>query len=662
MFKKILVANRGEIACRIIKTAKKLNIYVIAIYSRADYKALHVQLADEAHCVGEAKSQESYLNKKRIIEIAKKTGAEAIHPGYGFLAENAEFSEMCQSGNIVFIGPSPASIIAMGDKTIAKKTMEKAGIPVTPGYWGEKTDAKELLSIAKKIGTPLLIKAAAGGGGKGMRLVENIDEFKNQLHGAKREARASFDDERIFLEKLIKNARHVELQIAADFHQNVVYLFDRDCSVQRRHQKIIEEAKAPGLSDTLRRKMAESAIKAAKTINYFGVGTIEFLVDSDENYYFMEMNTRLQVEHPVTEMITGIDLVEWQFRIAAGENLPLKQPQIKASGHAIEARICAENVYANFQPSIGKITHFILPEENNHVRIDSGFKEGDEVNPFYDSLLAKLIVHAKDRNTALKLLHEKLQQVIIIGVKTNIELLIKILETKDFQKENITTNFIQIHQSTLLQKSSVDESLIAITALYYFLMIKKKTTTSAHLSEDPYSPWYLRDNWRLSENVPIDLTLWSNDKKFSIKILQKNSFYHVNINANQYLGTAPKFEKNKFIITMNDKKTITTIFLDEKYFHIFFQGEHHILSLESTQLREKQSESEIQFISPMPGTIVEIYVDSNQKVKKGDKLIVIEAMKMEHTLLAPNDGTIKKVYFKSGDFIHEGVKLLEFET
>ncbi|MFO7536608.1 MAG: acetyl-CoA carboxylase biotin carboxylase subunit, partial [Chloroflexota bacterium] len=467
MFKKILIANRGEIACRVIRTARKLGILTVAVYSDADRDALHVTMADEAIYIGPSPSRESYLVVERIIDAALRTGAEAIHPGYGFLSENANFCRACKEKKLVFIGPPAAAIEAMGSKSAAKNIMEKAGVPLVPGYHGEDQDPSLLKKVSDQMGYPVLLKATAGGGGKGMRQVWAAEEFEEALASAKREARSSFGEDTMLVEKYLIQPRHVEIQVFCDQHGGAVYLAERDCSVQRRHQKVIEEAPAPGVTDALRKQMGEAATRAARAINYQGAGTVEFLLDRAGSFYFMEMNTRLQVEHPVTEMITGQDLVKWQLQIASGEKLPLTQEHIRINGHALEARIYAEDPANDFLPASGTLTFLQPPEESDHVRVDTGVLQGDEVSVYYDPMIAKLIVWDESRDKALHRLTKALAEYRIAGMATNIDFLYNLVCCEAFKRADIDTGFIEKHYEEIFHSSQHDISQgVALAALY----------------------------------------------------------------------------------------------------------------------------------------------------------------------------------------------------
>jgi len=505
MFSKILIANRGEIACRVMRTAKRLAIRTVAVYSDADEGALHVALADEAYPIGPAAARESYLSIEKILAAARASGAEAIHPGYGFLSENAEFAEACAEAGIVFIGPPAAAIRAMGSKSAAKALMEKAGVPLVPGYHGADQDAALLAKEAKKVGFPVLIKAASGGGGKGMRIVESAADFAAALASAKREAKASFGDDTVLIEKYLTRPRHIEMQIFADRHGNCVHLFERDCSVQRRHQKVVEEAPAPGMDVARRKAMGAAAIAAAKAVAYVGAGTIEFIAEGDD-LFFMEMNTRLQVEHPVTEMITGTDLVEWQLRIAAGEKLPKRQDELQISGHAIEVRLYAEDPTRDFLPATGTLHHLRVPEGDPHIRVDTGVREGDAISIHYDPMIAKLIAWGADRAAALRRLGAALDRYEIVGVTTNRDFLARLATAPDFAAGGVDTGIIARHRDALIPPpAAAPPRIVAAAALSLLLDQAAASEAAAIASPDPYSPWHSRQGWRLNGDTYQDL-------------------------------------------------------------------------------------------------------------------------------------------------------------
>lgn len=659
MIKKCLIANRGEIACRIIKTAQKLGIQTVAIYSELDEKALHVEMADEAFCIGTAKSADSYLRGDKIIALAKKHGVDAIHPGYGFLAENAEFAEACAQAGLIFIGPSAEAIRTMGDKSAAKEAMMAAEMPVTPGYHGAKQDLKTLTAKAQKIGTPVLIKAVAGGGGKGMRLVDNLTALPDAVHSAQREAKASFGNDAIFLEKYLQNARHVELQIFADQHGNAVHLFDRDCSIQRRHQKIIEEAPAPNLKDATREQMQQAALQAIRSIAYVGAGTIEFLVDDDEQFYFMEMNTRLQVEHPVTELITGIDCVEWQFLIASNEPLPLTQDQIHCRGHAMEARLCAEDPEQQFAPSIGTLSTLDFPSDAS-IRVDTGVRAGDTITPYYDSMIAKLITFGDDRTHALSQLKTALLHTQIVGVESNVSLLTRILDNKDFQQAKLSTQFLPLHEDTLLVTPTLPSTLLAAAMVARLFALQNEGCKLAQNAEDKTSPWFDRDAWRITGKKQTVIKLWYHDTRFVGDVVLNDTTYGVTIDKDVHSISLSSHDNDYFVFSIDQQSVALTIIEHGHALHLFYQGEHYILHTENPcGAGSAHTGSDNHLISPMPGSVIDVCVDADQTVKKGDKLLVIEAMKMEHTIVAPRDATIKAIHCAVADQVTEGAQLIE---
>ncbi len=662
MIKTLLIANRGEIACRVIKTAKRMGIRTIAVYSTVDKRAQHVELADDAYLLGPAPASHSYLNREKIIEIAHTAKANAIHPGYGFLAEDAAFAALCEKNCIIFVGPPAKAIAAMGDKREAKRIMEKSRVPVVPGYQGSDQNVKTLTIEAKKIGLPVLIKAAAGGGGKGMRLVTDLKQIENALQSAKREAKSGFGDDTIFLEKYIEPARHVEVQIFMDQQGHGVYLLDRDCSIQRRHQKIIEEAPAPHLKPATRKKMGETAVEAAKTIGYVGAGTIEFLVDDKESFYFMEMNTRLQVEHPVTEMITGLDLVEWQIRMANGESLPLTQKEIRSNGHAFEARLCAENPENNFAPSIGKLRYFHVPKNSESVRIDSGVRANDSVTPYYDPLIAKLITWNTDRASALKTLSDALENTFIVGVDTNVSFLHRICSNPAFQQEEIHTHFIEEHAKNLfLTEKKLPNEIAAFAAVAKWHQQQILSKYYAQQSEDNYSPWFTHDAWQSFKETTQITRLWHDDTAITLYLSHENELFHITDGHEFSVEIKAKW-KNEHAFEVLDNAPVSAYFTDNQL-HLFHCGEHYLFFLQNPHAATlAESTTESRFISPMPGTVIEILVKAGQSVKKGDRLLILEAMKMEHTIEAHADGVIKSIPHKAGDLIQEGVELIEFES
>ncbi|MDP7592363.1 MAG: acetyl/propionyl/methylcrotonyl-CoA carboxylase subunit alpha [Litorilituus sp.] len=665
MFNKILIANRGEIACRIIKTAKKMGVLTVAVYSDADKDALHVHMADEAIYLGPSPSRESYLLGDNVIAAAIKTGAQAIHPGYGFLSENAEFCRNCATNNLTFIGPPVQAIEAMGSKSAAKSIMEKAQVPLVPGYHGEDQSSAIIKKAADKMGYPVLLKATAGGGGKGMRQVWSETEFKEGLAAAKREAMSSFGDDTMLVEKYLTQPRHVEIQVFCDNHQNAVYLFERDCSVQRRHQKVIEEAPAFKMSEKLRAQMGESAIKSAQAIGYQGAGTVEFLLDVDGSFYFMEMNTRLQVEHPVTEMISGQDLVEWQLRVAAGETLPKTQEQLILNGHAFEARIYAEDANNDFLPATGKLSLLKTPVESAHVRIDTGVRQGDEVSVYYDPMIAKLIVWDESRDKALKRLSKALSEYRINGVTTNIDFLYNLATSSPFIEEDIDTGFIEKNKALIFndtKKALLNE--LPIAALYLVLSIEKSAQQSAQQSNDPHSPWHNANAWRLNEAHTHTLVLAHNDVEYRVEVEQKrqgsDAYYLINLDGEQFdcQGT---LDNNSMVVNINGHRSHTTIHRNNNHISLFrANGVFNFIHILPDCGQLDSDDNHGGLTAPMNGTMVSVLVNAGEMVSKEQPLIIMEAMKMEHTIKAPSDGKIEEVYFNAGDMVDGGAELLAF--
>lgn len=619
MFTKILIANRGEIACRIMATAQGMGIACVAVYSDADKGARHVRRADEAVRIGPAPSRESYLRGDIIIDAALKTGAQAIHPGYGFLSENEDFAVACAKAGLIFIGPTPEAIESMGLKDRAKAIMAKAGVPVVPGYLGEKQDAATLKKEAGKIGYPVLIKAVAGGGGKGMRLVEADAAFDDMLTACKREALSSFSNDHVMIEKYITKPRHVEVQVFGDSHGNAVYLHERDCSLQRRHQKVVEEAPAPNLPDKIRKQLGEAAVKAVKAIKYQNAGTIEFIMDSkSHDFYFMEMNTRLQVEHPVTEMITGLDLVEWQLRIAAGEKLPLAQKDIPQSGHAVEVRLYAEDPANQFLPQVGQIGFFIHPD----ARIDTGVEEGDAISIHYDPMIAKIITHAPTREGAIAAMRDALDETILTGLVTNQEFLGNIMRHPDFIAGDVDTGFIARYNSALLPPD-------------YGMADSDDLLNAAHLltvadDGDDNDIWGGGDHWRLNGSFST-----------TVKLINRGQVHGVNIGK---LTAIPPLD-NATIVHGDDG---LTIFRNGKVVHLMIPV--------SGSTDDDAGEGSI--IAPMPGKIISVMVKRGDTVTKNQPLIVMEAMKMEMTIRSRQDGVIDTLNVINGQQVSDGVVLL----
>jgi 3-methylcrotonyl-CoA carboxylase alpha subunit len=668
VFRKILIANRGEIACRVITAAREMGVRTVAVYSDADRAARHVALADEARRIGPPEARASYLNAEAILAAARDTGAEAIHPGYGFLSENGNFAAACATAGVIFIGPAPEAIAAMGDKSAAKRLMEKAGVPLVPGYHGENQDLAFLQREAGKIGYPVLIKASAGGGGKGMRIVQDAKAFAGALESAKREAKASFHDDRILIERYLERSRHIEVQVFGDTQGDVVHLFERDCSVQRRHQKVLEEAPAPGLSTGQRRQMGEAAVAAAKAIKYAGAGTVEFIAGQDSTFYFMEMNTRLQVEHPVTEMITGLDLVKWQLSIAAGNPLPMKQEELGFRGHAIEARIYAENPAKGFLPSTGTLRHLREPAGIEFryapvaVRVDSGVREGDVITPHYDPMIAKLIVWGEDRGVALGRMRDALAAVEIIGVATNVEFLARTVASKAFSSADLDTGLIERSRAELFpaDTGASDEELAAV-AFAELLAEEAQAAANARASADPYSPWNIVDGWRLNLGSHHELVFAQSDKLHPVQIHFAPEGYRLTVNGREY-ALAGAEEAGVLRVELDGAVFRVRAVRDGADWHLFRDGTHRVLTLQSAQGAPEPGIVAGSLAAPMPGKVLQVLVQAGARVAKGAPLVILEAMKMEHTIAAPHDGRVAEIHFKAGEQVNEGVELLRLES
>ena len=663
MFSKILIANRGEIACRVIRTARLLGIRTVAVYSDADAKALHVEMADEAVNIGPAPARDSYLRMDAILDAARRTGAEAIHPGYGFLSENAAFAEACAEAGVVFIGPPASSIRAMGGKSEAKALMEKAGVPLVPGYHGEDQSPELLRAEAKRIGFPVLIKASAGGGGKGMRVVESAAEFDDQLNGAKREAINSFGDDRVLIERYVTRPRHVEIQVFADTQGNCVYLFERDCSIQRRHQKVVEEAPAPNLDPQTRRRMGEAAVAAAKAIGYVGAGTVEFLLDEDGSFFFMEMNTRLQVEHPVTEYITCQDLVEWQLRVASGQPLPRRQDELSIQGHAIEVRLYAEDPQKGFLPQTGRLDHLVFPKETFHVRVDTGVRAGDAISIHYDPMIAKLIVWADDRPSAVRRLRTALENTQVVGLGANTEFLLAIASHPAFLAADLDTRFIERHQTDLLpEPSPAGDDVLAFAALGVLLDRRTKARARAAASSDPYSPWAGNDGWRLNDDAHDTLTLRDGGIDRPVHLIYRRGGYRLELPGGAVEASGQLAEDGTLTADLGGRRTSATIVRRGADITVFHQNGSHRLTLIEPLAGAGDAEAPGgKLIAPMPGRIIAVLAEPGAEVAKGQPLIVMEAMKMEHTIKAPAEGRIGKVRYAVGDQVEDGAELIVFE-
>jgi 3-methylcrotonyl-CoA carboxylase alpha subunit len=662
MFDTILIANRGEIACRIIRTARRLGIRTVAVFSDADAAAPHVDLADAACRIGPAPARESYLCPDPIIDAALRFGAQGIHPGYGFLSENAAFAEACADAGLVFIGPPPDAIRAMGSKSAAKQIMDQAGVPLVPGYHGMDQAPEVLRDAAGRIGYPVMIKASAGGGGKGMRVVRDAATFDEALAAAKREALAGFGDDRILLEKYLPRPRHVEIQVFADSCGSVLHLFERDCSIQRRHQKILEEAPAPGLDPELRSRMGAAAVAAARAIGYVGAGTVEFLLDEDGSFYFMEMNTRLQVEHPVTEMITGQDLVEWQFMVACGRPLPYTQDQLSISGHAMEARIYAEDPQRGFLPATGTLRHLRTPRENAHVRIDSGVREGGEIGIHYDPMLAKLIVWDRDRDGVLRRMAAALREFQVVGVTTNLEFLAALVSHPAFAAAELDTGFIDRHRAELFPESSaITDQVLALASLDVLLRRSVEAEQAAAESADPWSPWHQTSGWRMNVDNHHVLNFRDREANISIVAHYRPDGYLLELPGGGLLVMGSLDDNGDLLADLGGARCRATVVHHGGDLVIVSQGRSRCLSLHDplTQVGDEEVEGG-RLTAPMPGRIVAVLVEPGATIAKGTPLVIMEAMKMEYTIAAPRDGVVAEIHYAVGAVVNEGAELLAF--
>ena len=655
MFKKILIANRGEIACRVAATARRLGIRTVAVYSQADSQSQHVAMCDESVLIGPAPAKESYLQIERIMAAARDTGAEAIHPGYGFLSENEEFAAACEANGVVFIGPPASAIRAMGSKSAAKALMEKAHVPLVPGYHGERQEPDFLREQADAIGYPVLLKASAGGGGKGMRIVERSEDFEAALASCKREAINSFGDDRVLVEKYLQRPRHIEIQVFADTQDSCVYLFERDCSVQRRHQKVLEEAPAPGMTPERRQAMGEAAVNAARAVGYVGAGTVEFIANQDGSFYFMEMNTRLQVEHPVTELITGTDLVEWQLRVAAGEPLPMQQQDLRIDGHAIEARIYAENPEKGFLPSTGSLLHLRLPDAvafaHGEVRIDAAVRQGDAITPHYDPMIAKLIVHGDDRSQALSRMQQALQAIEIVGPATNVAFLSRLIATSAFTDAELDTGLIERNHAVLFPPT--EPVPVEMVALWL-----AKLATPEIISHDP---WDSAQGWRLNGSYRRQLCFECDDQASELVLDYRREGWCIAYQSEETLLTQITVDHTEVSLLIEGQCISGRVIRVDDRFHVFWQGRHRVISWSDPIAHAGESETEGgRLTAPMPGKIVQLMVAEGASVEKGTPLLIMEAMKMEHTISAPAKGKVEALNYAVGDQVAEGAQLLSF--
>uniref|UniRef100_A0A182QJ41 Methylcrotonoyl-CoA carboxylase subunit alpha, mitochondrial n=1 Tax=Anopheles farauti TaxID=69004 RepID=A0A182QJ41_9DIPT len=665
---KLLIANRGEIACRVMRTANRLGIRTVAVFSDADEKSLHVKLANEAYNIGPAASQQSYLRGDKILAVAKRAGCQAIHPGYGFLSENVEFAELCQQEDVTFIGPPASAIRDMGIKSTSKHIMSAAGVPIINGYHGEDQSDERLMQEAQKIGFPLMIKAVRGGGGKGMRIAETEADFMPMLQSARTESEKAFGDSAMLLERYVRSPRHVEVQVFADHYGNAVYLYERDCSVQRRHQKIIEEAPAPGLSEELRKQLGEAAVRAAKAVNYVGAGTVEFILDKEDlSFHFMEMNTRLQVEHPITEMITGTDLVEWQIKVASGEPLPVTQEDIVKRGHAFEARIYAEDPAGGFLPGAGPLDYLSTPEPSDTTRVETGVRQGDEVSIHYDPMIAKLVVWGENRASSLQLLIEQLTNYQIAGLQTNINFLIDLARHEHFQAADVHTGFIDQHMATLFPKKVVPQTKVVQMALAHVL--NERVQAGAGLGKKICGPfdgeYNFRPNYSLTRSIKIKL----GETEHSVEMETNAEGYSVRVDGGEWMKVSVRRKpyNNRFLLETNIDGHVSNFNAVITGENIALFDENGMIGGEIVQPRFLSAEGSVGGVdvssvtAPMPGVLDKLLVKPGDTVKVGTPVAVLIAMKMEHVLKAAKDGVVKAIPNAEGSNVRKGAILISFE-
>jgi 3-methylcrotonyl-CoA carboxylase alpha subunit len=655
-FRTLLIANRGEIAARVIRTARAMGLRTVAVYSEADRDALHVAMADEAVLLGPARARDSYLNIERVIEAACQSGAEAVHPGYGFLSENAEFAQACADAGLVFVGPTADMMTAMGSKSGSKMLMEKAGVPLVPGYHGEAQDEATLQKAADKIGFPVLVKASAGGGGRGMRVVRTAGELAAAIVSAKREAKAAFGDDRMLIEKFVQNPRHIEVQIIGDSHGNLLSLFERECTLQRRHQKVVEEAPSPTLDAARRDAVCAAARKAAAAVNYVGAGTIEFVSDG-KDVFFIEMNTRLQVEHPVTELITGIDLVEWQLRVAFGEKLPLAQDEIKLNGHAIEARVYAENPHKNFMPSVGKIRTWRMPEPSDGLRIDAGYREGDAVSPHYDAMLAKVIAWAPTREAAIDRLNRGLEESDIRGIVTNIPFLSALVTHPDVRANAIDTGFIERELRNLTPEPAAPGDLELCAAVVAILSEEAKAAST----EAP-SPWRIAGWMPVGQRQRIFTFRHGHEAGHEIRLQYGNGPATLSTGGREFAFTFSEGVDGGFDLALNGMKShIVAVIEGHELYLRTRNGRFDLHWVDPFGGETEEQVGEDKIVAPLPGTVVALLAEIGATLEKGAPILTLEVMKMEQTLRAPFAGVLKAIKCKVGDIVGEGVELAEVE-
>lgn len=662
MFDKILIANRGEIACRVMRTARRLGVRTVAVYSDADANAQHVKLADEAVRLGPAPAAESYLVTGKVLDAAKATGAQGIHPGYGFLSENAAFAEACQEAGIKFIGPPADAIRAMGSKSAAKALMEAAKVPVVPGYHGDNQDPAFLEAQATEMGYPVLIKASAGGGGKGMRRVDKAADFAAALQSAKRESANAFSDDHVLIEKFVLSPRHIEIQVFADGMGDAVYLFERDCSIQRRHQKVVEEAPAPGMTEARRTEMGQAAVNAAKAIGYEGAGTVEFIAGADGEFFFMEMNTRLQVEHPVTEMITGQDLVEWQLRVASGEPLPLAQDGLSITGHAVEVRIYAEDPAREFLPQTGTLKRLEFPNGDG-VRVDSGVAEGDAVSVHYDPMIAKLIAWSPDgRDAALRRLQRAMADTQIAGLANNIEFLQRVIQHPEFTAGTFDTGFIETHSDAVLppEKPPSDDAL-ACAVLAIEAERQKNAQERAGRSNDPWSPWHQVNGWRLNDSGRHEVSLMHGETASVVMVTYLDTGFMLDLPGGA-VNAVVSMDGGRLRFNVEDRWIAASTFVDEASVSVWIEGRQTTFDrIDPLAAVTDMEEGDDRLVAPMSGKVIQVMIDPETNVEAGTPILVLEAMKMEHTIVAPAEGVVSAIHFRAGEQVDEGAQLVDFE-
>lgn len=655
-FDTLLIANRGEIACRIIRTAGTMGLRTVAVYSEADRDAMHVAMADEAVCLGPAPARDSYLNIEKVIDAARRTGAEGVHPGYGFLSENAGFAQACADAGLVFVGPTPAMMTAMGTKSDARALMQKADVPLVPGYHGEAQNEATLRNAADRIGYPVLVKASAGGGGRGMRIVRSAAELAPAIVSARREAGAAFGDDRLLIEKYVESPRHIEVQVIGDSHGNLLSLFERECTLQRRHQKVIEEAPSPTLNAAQRDSVCEAARKAASAVSYVGAGTVEFVSDG-KDVFFIEMNTRLQVEHPVTELITGIDLVEWQLRVAFGEKLPLTQDRIALNGHAIEARVYAEDPNRNFMPSAGRIRTWRTPPEVDGLRIDAGYREGDAVPPNYDAMLAKVIAWAPTRQAAIRRLARGLDETDVRGVATNIPFLSALITHADVRANAVDTGFIERHLQELTRPpETLSETELAAAVAAVLLEESKASLT------DPASPWRTA-GWMAVGRRRRRFVFRQGQAEHEVTFVYGNGPDEIQLEGKNLAFAFAADDSDGIILTLDGRRSRVVFALDGRGLYLRTRnGRFELLWVDPFGEDDEEQAGEDRIIAPLPGTVVALFAEEGTLLEKGAPILALEVMKMEQTLRAPFAGRLKKIKCRVGDVVQEGVELAEIEA